>query len=143
MGNNSPGALFEAIMTKIANSALWNDVGGRVFIDEAPPGTLTFPYVVFFLVTDAQADTFSAKGDNITIQFSIFSSSSSATEIFTIYNDLRSILDDASLAVTGSTLVWCYWLHLATMTTDIANPDGTSNSVKHWAVDYSIKAEAA
>ena len=80
---------------------------------------------------------------NFLTKKSIFSSSSSATEIFTIYNDLRSILDDASLAVTGSTLVWCYWLHLATMTTDIANPDGTSNSVKHWAVDYSIKAEAA
>jgi len=62
--------LLSAIMTKLSGSALYNDVGGRIFLDEAPEGT-EFPYVVFFIVSDVPEKTFTEDFENIIIQFSL------------------------------------------------------------------------
>jgi hypothetical protein len=132
--------LLTAIMTKTTGSALSIDVGGRIYLDQAPDNS-TFPYVVFFIVSDVPEKTFSEDFENVLIQFSLFSASSGATEITTIYTDLKSLFDECSLSITGNTLVWMKRANLTTMVDDITIQDGTQ-AVKHWAVDYDIMTQA-
>ncbi len=133
--------LLTAIMTKITGSAFSSDVGGRVFLDQAPPGT-EFPYCVFFIVSGVPEDVFAKDGESILIQFSLFSASSGAAEITTMYADLKSLLDDCSFTIASNTLIWFKRVNLTTMVDDITVADATQ-AVKHWAVDYEITTEEA
>ena len=135
--------VFVAIMTKLASTSFWNDVGGRVFLDEAPPGTLIFPYAVFSLVSDVPEKTFTEDLEDMLIQFSLFSASTGKAEIAGMYADLKSAfstgtIEECKLTLTGSTMIWMKRMNLVTMTEDIPQADGSSNQVKHWAVDYAI-----
>ena len=129
-------AVLSAIMTKISGSTFETDVGGRVFLDRAPDGT-PFPYCIFFIVSNIPDDVFNKNGRNLLIQFSLFSSSSGGTEITTMYDDLHSLLNNDTLAVTGSTLIWMHEQDLTTMVEDITVLDATQQ-VKVWHVDYEI-----
>lgn len=131
--------LLTAIMTKISGSAFSSDVGGRVFLDQAPPGT-EFPYCVFFIVSGVPDWTFKERFEDTLIQFSLFSASSGATEITTMFTDLKAILDDCSLTITGDTPIWFRRENLTTMVDDIITGDATQ-AVKHWAVDYTAKVQ--
>ena len=133
--------LLTAIMTKISGSALSTDVGGRIFLDQAPDGC-DFPYVVFFIVTDAPEKTFSEDFENIIIQFSLFSASQGATEITTMYRDLKALFDECAMTITSNTLIWMKRTNLTTMREDVTTPSGTVG-VRHWAVDYEILTQAA
>ncbi len=138
--------LLTAIMTKISGSALSTDVGSRIYLDQAPDGC-EYPYCVFFIVSSIPDDVFAKKGNNILIQFSLFSASSSALEITTMYADLKALLDDKSLTIppTGTvtdTLIWCHETNLTTMVEDITVADATQQ-MKHWAVDFEIVTQAA
>lgn len=128
--------LLASIMTKISGSTFSTDVGGRIFLDEAPHGS-DYPYCVFFIVSDVPANTFSDLLDDILIQFSLFSESQGATEITTIYNDLVALFDNCSLTIATDTHIWMMRENLTTMVEDIETPSGNQR-VKHWAVDYSI-----
>ena len=123
-------------MTKTVNSALSSDVGGRIYLDQAPDGA-EFPYIIYFIVTNVPEKTFSEDYENILIQFSLFSSSSSATEITTMYTDLKALFDECSMTITDNTLIWFRRENLTTMIDDITVADATV-SVKHYAVDYSL-----
>lgn len=129
--------LLTAIKGKFAGSALSTVVGGRIYLDQAPDGTV-FPYVVFFIVADTPEKTFSEDFENVLIQFSLFSSSPGAAEITTMYANLKTLFDECALAITASTLVWMKRVNLTTMVDDITLLDATQ-SVKHWAVDYEVK----
>ncbi len=131
--------LLTALMTKISNSVLSTDVGGRIFLDMAPEGT-EFPYVVFSIVADTPDNTFTDVLDNVLIQFSLFSTSLSATEITTMYNDLKSLFDDCTFTLSSGTLLSMERVNLTTMVDDITTPSGTIGS-KQWAVDYNIKVK--
>lgn len=133
--------LLTSLVTKMAGSNLFNDVGGRIFLDDAPQ-ECEFPYIVFFIVSGIPDDVFAKKGKNILIQFSLFSASLGATEITTIYNDLHSLFDDSTFSITSNTLVWCHEQNLTTMVEDITVADATQQ-VKHWAVDYEINTQVA
>lgn len=128
--------LLTAIMTKTSGSALSTDVGGRIFLDDAPQET-EFPYVVFFIVSDVPADTFVESLEDILIQFSLFSASVGATEITTMYTDLKALFDDQYLSITNNTHIYMMRQNLTTMVEDIIVADATQR-VKHWAVDYGI-----
>jgi hypothetical protein len=129
--------LLQAITTKTVGSILSSDVGGRIFLDQAPEGT-EFPYIVFFVVSAVQYRTFTEKFTDALVQFSIFSDSPGAAEITTIYNDLKDLFDECSLSISGSTLVWMREENLTTVMDEITTPGGTVG-VKHYAVDYEIK----
>lgn len=129
--------LLTALYTKLSGSALFNDTGGRIFTDQAPEG-VDFPYVVVFIVSSVQDKTFTEVFTDTVIQFSLFSASESVLEITTMYADLKALLDDCSLSITGSTLLWCRENNLATMMEEITVGDATQQ-VRHWAVDYEIK----
>ncbi len=128
-------------MTKISGSALSTDVGGRIFLDEAP-ADCEFPYVVFFIVSDVPDDVFAKKGEDVLIQFSLFSASKGATEITTMYTDLKALFDDAQLTVTSSTMIIMKRENLVTSVDEITTPEGTVG-VKTWHVDYSIALQAS
>ena len=121
--------LLAAIFSKISGSSFSSDVGGRVYLDEAPANT-EFPYCVVFIVSSVPDKTFTENFSDILIQFSIFSDSSSAAEITNIYNDLKALFDECSFSISGSTLVWMVETSLNTM---------VESEIKHWAVDFSIK----
>jgi hypothetical protein len=133
--------LLTAIMTKITTgpSAFSIDVGGRVYLDEAPAGT-EFPYCVFFIVSGVPEWQFVERFEDTLIQFSLFSSSQGATEITTMYTDLKALFDDCSMTITGDTLIWFRRENLTTMVDEITTADGMQ-TVKHWAVDYEAKVQ--
>ncbi len=128
--------LLTAIMTKISGSAFSTDVGDRVYLDQAPDGC-EFPYIVFFIISDVPANTFTESLEDILVQFSIFSASPGATEITTIYNDPKTLFDNCALIITGDTHISMIRQNLTTMVDDIVTSMGTVG-VRHWAVDYSI-----
>lgn len=136
--------LLTALATKISGSTISTDVGGRIYLDQYPSDEMpaTYPYVVYFIVSGVPDDVFSKKGKSILLQFSIFSASSGLSEITTIYNDLHTLFDDCSFAITSNTLIWMYEVNLTTMVEEITAIDGTQ-TVKHWAVDYEIVTQAA
>jgi hypothetical protein len=107
-----------------------------MFKGRAPEGT-DYPYIVFFPVTDVQVDTFKDKLDDVLIQFSLFSSSSSTTEIEGMYEDLKTLYDDCSLTITNATLCLMHRMNMQPMTEEHTTPDGMAE-IWHYAVDYSI-----
>jgi hypothetical protein len=133
--------LLAAIMTKTSGSALSAAVGGRIYFDEAPEGTV-FPYVVFLVVTDYQDDTFKDKIEDVTIQFSLYSTSKGLTEITGMFANLKTLFDDAALTITANYHIMISRQNLTTMFDDITTPEGTMG-LRHWAVDYRIITEAA
>ena len=133
--------LLAAIVDKFANSAIYNDVGGRIYLDEAPQGT-EFPYVVFRIVAATPENTFKEDIEDVLIQISLFSISAGATEITTMYSDLQTLLDRKTLTITGGVCVNLLRQGLVTMIDDITTPAGTA-SCKHWAADYSVMYQTA
>jgi hypothetical protein len=131
--------LIKAIITKLSGSTISSDVNGRVFLDRAPDGC-EFPYIVFFVVSSVPDWQFSERFEDTLIQFSLFSNSESAVEITTMLKDLRALLDDCSMTITGDTLVWFRRQNITTMVEDITTTAGTQ-SVKHYAVDYEAKVQ--
>ena len=131
--------LLASIMTKCTGSALSTAVGGRIFEGEAPEGT-EFPYVVISIVTDSQADTFKDKLEDITIQFSLYSSSKGLAEITGMFANLKTLFDDAVLTITNNYHILISRQNLTTMFDDITTPEGTVG-LRHWAVDYWIITE--
>ena len=132
--------IFDAIITKFSGTSLYTDVSGRIYLDQAPHGIPVFPYVVFFIVTGTQEDVFKDRLDEFLIQFSLFSASPGKSEIATMYADLKTAMDDATLTITGDTLIWMIRKNLTTMVEDMVTPDATS-TIKHWAVDYSVMVQ--
>jgi len=133
--------LLTAIIAKTNNSALSSDVGGRIYLDEASEGW-QFPYVVFSIVTDTPGGVFSKDGEDILIQFSLFSTSKSVAEIANMYEDLKALFDDCALTIppTGDatdTLIWMKRENLTTIMDEHTTPIGTVG-VKAWHVDYMV-----
>lgn len=128
--------IFTALMTKFAGSAFSTDVGGRIYLDEAPAGA-QFPYCVFFIVSDIPQYPGNKTMESILIQFSLFSTSQAVAEITTMLTDLRALLDDCSLTITSSTLVYFIRENFTTQFEDITTPDGTVG-VRHYIQEYEI-----
>ena len=134
--------LLAAIFGKTSGSALSSDVGGRIYLDEAPAGC-EFPYVVFQIVTASKEKTFTEEFRDTLIQFSLFSISQGVTEITTIYKDLIALFDECALTIppTGTVtdiLVWMREANLVTMVDEITTTEGTG-TLKHWAIDFEVK----
>jgi hypothetical protein len=128
--------ILTAIHGKTVASALSTDVGGRIYLDRAPDNC-EYPYCVYSVVVATPEKTFTEHYTNTLIQFSLFSSSSGATEITTMYNDLKSLFDECSLTITSNTLVWMKEQNLTTMVDDVTTPAGLQ-TVKHWAADFEV-----
>lgn len=125
-----------AIYSKLAGSALNTAVGGRFYKGRAPEGTV-YPYVVYMLISDVPANTFTEYLENVLIQFSLFSSASGSTEVEDIYSNLKTLYDECTMTITGNTLLWMKRESAILMVEDHTTASGTMD-VWHYAVDYSI-----
>jgi hypothetical protein len=94
---------FNALTGGVHNS-FHIDIGGRLYNTYAPDGTVS-PYAVFQHISSRPDDTFTETMDAILIQFTIFSTNASASEIHTAMTDLKTLFDNCSFAVTGSSIV--------------------------------------
>jgi hypothetical protein len=131
--------LLTGIVTLANGTTFLNDIAGRFFCDYAPEG-VDYPHVVFFIVTGHPAYTFTDTQEDITLQFSIFSTSESAIEVATIAKDLKAVYDDCALSVTGYTRIWMIRKGTVTNVENMDAPTGTP-LVRHWAIDYDIKLQ--
>lgn len=131
--------LLTGIFSLAKGSCFLNDIGARLFCDYAPEG-VDYPHVVFFIVTANPEYTFSGAIEDVTVQFSIFSTSESAVEIAKIAKDLKAVYDDCELNVTGYTRIWMIRKGTVTTVENMDAPTGTP-LVRHWAIDYSVKIQ--
>ena len=69
------------------------------------PQESSFPYIVFFDVSNMNDVDFGEEREDLLVQFNIFSQNNSPTESETILTNVRSLFDDCSLTVTD-------WRHL-------------------------------
>ncbi len=128
-----------------SSTALYADIGGRMFKGQAPDGAEK-PYIVFFLVSDVPDLTFTESYEDALIQFSLFSSASSSGEIEDMYAHLKELYDECSMSIpavshdVANTLVWMKRVNATLMVEDEETPAGT-RQVFHYAVDYEVKTK--
>jgi len=97
--------LTTAIYGQLAGSAFATDIGSRLYKGQAPEGA-TYPYCVFLVVTDTPDHDFSNDFEDVIVQFSLFSITSGTTEIEGMFTDLKTLYDEKSFSIIGSTLIW-------------------------------------
>ncbi len=100
-------SLFTAIWDRFATttgSGFYNDVSGRMYLNHAPQES-TFPYCVYFSVSDFDDLDFTDEREDFLMQFNIFSDKNSATEAGDLLESLKTMFDNCSLTVTN-------WRHL-------------------------------
>jgi len=134
-------AIYSHATTDAVGSGFMASIGNRFFQDEAPEGS-EFPYCVYIIVVDTPEDVFAKDGEDILIQFSLFSTSSSVAEISDMYKDLKALFDNCSLTIAHNTLVWMRRDNLTTLMDEHITPEGTIG-VKAWHVDYQILTQEA
>lgn len=131
--------LTTAIYSKISGSSLSTAIGGRFYKNRAPEDA-EYPYVVYMIVTDTPDYNFKTTIEDVIIQFSIFSAKQSSTEAENLYGYLKTLYDDCTFTVTGSSLIWMIRQNAILMVEDHTVSNGTIQ-VWHYAVDYNIKTE--
>ena len=94
--------LSTGLFTKFTGSAFSTSIGGRLYKARAPQNP-TWPYAVYYIITDVPQDTFTDKIEEALIQFSVFSQASGSTEIEDIVTNLKALFDNCSLTITGNT----------------------------------------
>lgn len=132
-------ALSQAIYSYSVNSAFSNAIGGRFYKARAPEGTI-YPYAIYLLVSDVPDNTFTENLEDVLIQFSLFSSASSSTEVEDMFTALKALYDDCALTITGSTLIWMQRGLASLDPEEHTTQDGTVE-VWHYSVEYSIKTQ--
>jgi len=131
--------LITAITSKITTgpSNFYNDVGGRVYYRRPPQGARTLPDCIISIVVDSPDNVFAKRGEDVSIQFSLFSESDSITEMDSMYSDLKTLFDDVKLTVTSSTMIIMKRERLVAMNEIVITTNGEQDC-DFWAVDYSI-----
>ena len=128
--------LTTAIYAKIAASAFSTSIGGRLYKARAPQPA-TWPYVVYDIITNMPADTFTETLEEVTIQFTIFSDASSTTEIEDILTDLKALYDNCSLSITGNTHIFMQRQSASMWSGDLDVDEG-GGQYYQYNVDYNI-----
>lgn len=126
--------LTTAIYGKLSGSALADHVSTRMYKGRAPEEA-AYPYIVYLTISDVPNLTFSEDFEDIVIQFSLFSSTSSSTEVENMYTDLKTLYDECTMTITGETLVWMVRQNTSLMVEDHTTRAGLIQ-VWHYAVDY-------
>lgn len=96
--------LTKGIFTLFTGSTFSTSIGGRLYKNRAPQNP-TWPYAVYFVVSDVPQDTFTDKLEEVLIQFSVFSTASGTTEIEDIMTNLKALYDNCLLSVSGNTFI--------------------------------------
>jgi len=133
-------SLFQAVYNRFSSttgSGFYNDVSGRMYLGHASQGA-TFPYCVYFSVTDGNDLDFSDEREDFLLQFNIFSQNNSSFEAGNLLESLKTMFDNCSLTVTG-------WRHLQFQRGNIY-PNGDYTQVppiQGYSVEYNVLLEKA
>lgn len=133
-------ALTKAIFDKAGRSTFSGLIGGRLYEDFAPPRT-DYPYVVFSVISSPKEKTFTEVFRNTLVQFSLFSSSTSSTEIKDIYEALSELYDECSIPnIANKNLLRMYETNFIASAEEHTTATGDV-TVRFYAVDYEILTE--
>ena len=133
-------ALYKAIYNKFNASTghgAYTSVSGRFYLNVAPQAT-TFPFVVYFEVTDVDDLYFTEELQEYLMQFNIFSQSNSSLEAGQIFENIKSLFDNCNLTVTD-------WRHIGFQRKlTVPNNDFTQvPPIQGYSVQYNIILEKA
>ena len=127
-------ALTTAIFGKLAGSALNTDISGRLYKAEAPENS-AFPYVIFFVVWNTPEYPSGKTIEQFMVQFSLFSSLSSSSEVEDMLTHLRTLYDDVVMTITGNTSIYFIRGNMTTMRDEVTTASGTVG-VWHYVQEY-------
>ena len=97
--------LKTAIFSKLTTAGTWNtNIGGRVYYLQAIQNAL-MPCCVFSFYADNHSWDSGSEFEEIYIQFSIFDSNSSSSNISTLESNLIDLLDNVTLTLTNFTQI--------------------------------------
>ncbi|HUU40866.1 MAG TPA: hypothetical protein VMW42_07995 [Desulfatiglandales bacterium] len=128
--------LTTAIFGKASPSTFLTYINGRLYKGRAPAGA-EYPYAVYSLITDVPEKTFSEDYENVIIQFSLFSITSSTLEVETMLTYLKALYDECAFNITDATLIWMKRDNVVFQVEEHTTPTGT-NQVWAYHVDYTI-----
>lgn len=89
-----------------ADSALSSAASGGIYYHKANKDA-AYPYVVFDFVTIKRVRTFTERGEDILIQFAIFTETSDFADESDIYKKLDDVFDEGSLSPEGYSSIYC------------------------------------
>ena len=130
--------LFQSIYNRFSattTTGFYNDLSGRMYLNNAPQEA-TFPYCVYFSVSDIDELDFGEEREDFLLQFDIFSQNNSALEAGDLLESLKTMFDNCSLTVTG-------WRHLQFQRGNIyPNNDLTQvPPIQGYSVEYDVLLE--
>ena len=122
-------------ITDEAQSGLYDAISGQLELKKARQ-SISFPYIVYFIVTDTYDLYWPEDHQEIDIQFNIYSQSSSPLEAGTIYGYLKEVFDDCDLTVSG-------WRHIEMIRDFAVSDDDIEVDPPTWgyAVQYNVILE--
>jgi hypothetical protein len=134
-GDHGVKNLSEAIYSKFTGSAFSTSVGGRLYKHRTKQSP-TWPYAVFYMLSDMPIDTFVENIEEVDYLFQIFSSASGSTEIEDAFTNLCALYDDCILTVTSNT-----FLSMERMMASLSSiPGETSTGTgEYWQYDVEYK----
>ena len=133
-------ALFQGIWNRFAattTTGFYNDVSGRMYHGKAKQET-SFPYCVYFEVTDTDELDFSDEREEFLIQFNIFTQNNSALQAGNLLESLKTMFDNCSLTVTN-------WRHL-NFQRDFVMPNNDFEQdppIHGYSIQYNVLLEKA
>ncbi len=133
--------LKNAIDLKLLDSAVYWTVGGRVFYNTAP--TDDYPRIVYSRVSGVPDNAFAKTGESVLLQFDLFSMQSAGdTEILTMESQLKALLDDCTLTISGQLCVGFTRENTVDMVEDLSALQDGSSLIAHVAIDYECVYQA-
>jgi len=129
--------LTKAVYGKASPSTFLTYIGGRLYKGRASANA-QYPYAVYAVVTDVPEKTFTEHFEDVIIQFSLYSITSSTLEIETMLTYLKALYDECEFNITDATLVWMKRSNVVFQVEDHTTPSGTAQAWAYY-VDYEIK----
>lgn len=131
-------SLFQGIFTRFNSTegqVLKNLLGGRLYNTYAPQGA-SFPLATVSLISDIPDGTFTEDWENVLLQFSIYSLSSSAVEVCDTFDALKVLYDDCPLVVSGYQT-----LYMKREFSKLLHEDDENLAPWHYVVEYRVLME--
>jgi len=132
--------LYAYALADAVASGFMTSIGNRFYDTEAPQGA-AYPYVVYLVVTDIKDWQFVERFEDVSIQFSIFSTASSSGEAKDIYTKLVALFDEQYLNIIGMVqFLWMWRNTTSIMKEEYTTKPGTVG-IWHIAVDFDLYYE--
>lgn len=101
--------LFQALYTLFApvgvKPDIYNSLSGKLYMTEAPQNT-DYPYCVYHLIGNYYDYTFQEDFEEFNIQLTLFDDNTSADNITTYFEQIKTLYDWSRPSVTGYDTVW-------------------------------------